>query len=50
MEDKTISKELDKIFNKSYSFKRNSKGGGALTLNFSNDTELKHIVSFFGIE
>lgn len=50
MEDKVISKQLDKIFNKSYSFKRNSKGGGALTLSFSNDTELKHIVSFFGIE
>ena len=50
IEDKAISKELDKIFNKSYSFKRNTKGGGALTLNFSNDTELKHIVSFFGIE
>jgi ParB family chromosome partitioning protein len=50
IEDKAIAKGLDKIFNKSYSFKRNSKGGGALTLNFSNDTELKHIVSFFGIE
>ncbi len=50
IEDKTIAKELDKIFNKSYSFKRNAKGGGALTLNFSNDNELKHIVSFFGIE
>ena len=50
MEDKAISKELDKIFNRSYSFKRNTKGGGALTLNFSNETELKHIVSFFGIE
>jgi ParB family chromosome partitioning protein len=50
IEDKTIAKELDKIFNKSYNFKRNSKGGGTLTLNFSNDTELKHIVSFFGIE
>ncbi|MES2681623.1 MAG: ParB/RepB/Spo0J family partition protein [Bacteroidota bacterium] len=49
-EDKVISKQLDKIFNKSYAFKRNSKGGGALTLTFSNDTELKHIVSFFGIE
>lgn len=50
IEDKAIAKSLDKIFNKSYSFKRNAKGGGALTLNFSNDTELKHIVSFFGIE
>lgn len=50
MEDKVITKNLDKIFNKSYQFKRNSKGGGTLTLNFSNDTELQHIVSFFGIE
>jgi ParB family chromosome partitioning protein len=49
-EDKVITKQLDKIFNKSYQFKRNSKGGGKLTLNFSNDTELQHIVSFFGIE
>ncbi|MCW3076343.1 MAG: Chromosome partitioning protein ParB [Bacteroidetes bacterium] len=49
-EDKVISKQLDKIFNKSYQFKRNSKGGGKLTLNFSNDTELQHIISFFGIE
>jgi len=49
-EDKVISKELDKIFNKSYNFKRNVKGGGILTLNFSNDDELKHIISFFGIE
>lgn len=50
IEDKVITKNLDKIFNKSYQFKRNSKGGGTLTLNFSNDTELQHIVSFFGIE
>jgi ParB family transcriptional regulator, chromosome partitioning protein len=50
IEDKVITKELDKIFNKSYQFKRNSKGGGAITLSFSNDDELKHIVSFFGIE
>lgn len=49
-EDKVISKQLDKIFNKSYQFKRNSKGGGKITLNFSNDTELQHIISFFGIE
>ncbi|MGZ3900799.1 MAG: ParB/RepB/Spo0J family partition protein [Bacteroidia bacterium] len=49
-EDKVISKQLDKIFNKSYQFKRNSKGGGKLTLNFSNDNELQHIISFFGIE
>lgn len=49
-EDKVITKRLDKIFNKSYNFKRNSKGGGTLSLNFSNDSELQHIVSFFGIE
>lgn len=48
-EDKTIAKELDKIFNKSYSFKRNSKGGGNLNLTFSNESELQHILSFFGI-
>jgi ParB family chromosome partitioning protein len=49
-EDKVVSKQLDKIFHKSYSFKRNAKGGGSIILNFSNDNELKHIVSFFGIE
>lgn len=49
-EDKIIAKSLDKIFNKSYQFKRNAKGGGNITLNFSNDTELKHILAFFGIE
>jgi len=50
IEDKMITKHLDKIFNKSYKFKRNAKGGGAITLNFSNDSELQHIVSFFGLE
>lgn len=50
MEDKMITKGLDKIFNKSYSFRRNAKGGGSLVLNFSNDEELQHIVSFFGLE
>ncbi|MDO9001093.1 MAG: ParB/RepB/Spo0J family partition protein [Bacteroidota bacterium] len=50
IEDKTIAKKLEKIFNKSYSFKRNAKGGGNLTLSFSNDKELQHIISFFGIE
>lgn len=50
IEDKTIAKGLEKIFNKSYQFKRNAKGGGSITLNFSNDEELQHIVSFFGIE
>jgi ParB family transcriptional regulator, chromosome partitioning protein len=50
IEDKTIAKQLEAIFNKSYQFKRNVKGGGNLTLSFSNDDELKHIISFFGIE
>jgi ParB family chromosome partitioning protein len=50
IEDKAIAKSLDKIFNKSYSFKRNAKGGGTISLNFSNDNELQHIISFFGIE
>jgi ParB family chromosome partitioning protein len=50
IEDKVIAKGLDKIFNKSYQFRRNSKGGGSITLNFSNEKELQHIVSFFGIE
>ncbi len=50
IEDKVITKSLDKIFNKSYAFKRNAKGGGTISLNFSNDNELQHIVSFFGIE
>ncbi len=50
IEDKEIAKNLDKIFNKSYQFRRNAKGGGTLTLTFSNENELKHIVSFFGIE
>ena len=50
IEDKQISKGLEKIFNQSYTFKRNAKGGGNITLSFSNDDELKHIISFFGIE
>lgn len=50
IEDKTITKKLDGIFNKSYQFKRNAGGKGKLTLSFSNDTELNHILSFFGIE
>jgi ParB family transcriptional regulator, chromosome partitioning protein len=50
IEDKVISKGLEKIFNKSYTFKRNAKGGGTISLNFSNESELQHIVSFFGIE
>ena len=50
LEDKDIQKKLQKIFNKSFTYKRNSKGGGSLTLSFNNDTELEHILSFFGIE
>lgn len=50
MEDKEISSKLEKIFNQSYNFKRNNKGGGTLSLNFSNEEELKHIISFFGLE
>ncbi len=50
IEDKTITKKLDGIFNKSYQFKRNINGKGKLTLSFNNDTELNHILSFFGIE
>src|SRR5688572_3247718 len=45
IEDKEIAKNLDKIFNKSYQFRRNAKGGGTLTLSFANENELKHIVS-----
>jgi ParB family transcriptional regulator, chromosome partitioning protein len=50
IEDKQVQKKLEKIFNKSFTFKRNAKGGGNLNLNFNNDTELAHILSFFGIE
>jgi ParB family chromosome partitioning protein len=50
IEDKTTAQSLEKIFNKSFQFKRNNKGGGQLTLNFSNENELQHILSFFGIE
>ncbi|MES2761266.1 MAG: ParB/RepB/Spo0J family partition protein [Bacteroidota bacterium] len=49
IEDKQIAKKLEKIFSKSFDFKRNPKGVGAITLNFSNDTELQHILSFFDI-
>jgi len=50
IEDKTIAKKLEKIFNNSYTFKRNSKGGGSITLKFSNDKDLQSIISYFGIE
>ena len=49
IEDKQIAKKLEKIFSKSFDFKRSAKGTGAITLSFSNDTELEHILSFFDI-
>lgn len=49
IEDKQISKKLEKIFNKSVEFKRSIKGTGTIKLSFSNDTELTHILSFFDI-
>jgi len=49
IEDKQIAKKLEKLFNKSYAFKRSPKGTGTISLNFSNDTELQHILSFFDI-
>ncbi|MEI6020974.1 MAG: ParB/RepB/Spo0J family partition protein [Bacteroidota bacterium] len=50
MEDKVIAKNLDKLFPKAYSFSRNTKGGGSLTLKFGNDNELQKILTHFGIE
>ncbi len=49
IEDKQIAKKLEKIFSKSFDFKRNVKGAGSLSLSFSNETELEHILSFFDI-
>ncbi len=49
-EDKIITKQLDKLFDKSYQFARNSKGGGNINLKFNNNKELQNILSFFGIE
>jgi ParB family transcriptional regulator, chromosome partitioning protein len=49
IEDREIAKGLHKLFNKSYHFKRNSKGGGSLTLSFRNDEELQRIIAYFGI-
>lgn len=49
IEDKEVSKKLEKIFNKSFAFKRNAKGAGSISLSFSNDQELEHILSFFDI-
>jgi ParB family chromosome partitioning protein len=50
LEDKDVQKKLQKIFNKSFTYKRNSKGGGSITLSFNNDTELGNILSYFGID
>lgn len=50
IEDKAIDKKLEAIFNKSYNFKRAANGKGKITLSFNNDTELSHILSFFGID
>jgi len=49
IEDKELAKSLQKLFHKSYQFKRNSRGGGSLTLNFRNDEELQGIIAYFGI-
>lgn len=49
IEDKELAKGLFKVFGKSYHFKRNSRGGGNLTLTFRNDEELQRIIAFFGI-
>lgn len=49
IEDKQIAKKLEKVFSNSFDFKRNPKGNGSIVLNFSNDTELEHILSFFDI-
>jgi ParB family chromosome partitioning protein len=48
-EDKIVTAHLDKIFDNSYQFTRNSKGGGTLQLKFNNDHELQNILSYFGI-
>ncbi len=49
IEDKEIARQFDKLFSKSYKFTRNAKGGGSLTISFSNDNELRGIISHFGI-
>ena len=49
IEDKEVEKKLQKIFDKSFTFKRNGKAG-SLTLTFKNDKQLSDILSYFGIE
>lgn len=49
IEDKEVEKKLQKIFDKSFSYKRNGKAG-SLTLTFKNDKELEKILSLLGID
>ncbi|HEY1039432.1 MAG TPA: ParB/RepB/Spo0J family partition protein [Bacteroidia bacterium] len=49
LSDKKINEKLVAIFNQSVKFKRNSSGTGTVSLSFSNDNELEHILSFFDI-
>lgn len=49
VEDKEIEKKLEKIFESSFSFKRNGKAG-SLTLTFKNEKQLEAILAYFGIE
>jgi ParB family chromosome partitioning protein len=50
MEDKLLTKKLDKIFESHYQFHRNVDGGGSITLRFANNTELEKILSGIGLE
>jgi ParB family chromosome partitioning protein len=50
LSDKKINEKLTAIFNKSVAFKRNNTGKGTISLSFSNDTELEHILSFFDVQ
>jgi len=49
LSDKKINEKLVTIFNQSVKFNRSNTGKGNITLSFSNDTELEHILSFFDI-
>jgi ParB family chromosome partitioning protein len=49
IEDKEVEKKLQKLFDKSFSYKRNGKSG-SLTLTFKNDKELEKILSLLGID
>ncbi len=49
IEDKEVEKKLQKLFDKSFSYKRNGKAG-SLTLTFKNDKELEKILSLLGID